>query len=206
MDIKELKKLINEEVNRVKQKKLLKEQEEEGFVVPSDPFNQSIFNEQALDVMFNLIRHQNYFPSIQDEITDILSEINNQNPLNNFAQLIEMRKALELKLRNIALITQVISSQERNDLSKQEIVEKLKQPEIRQSLEGMLVVLKVNPEKTADFITVTLPELIKTQQIQSINPKARTIRPGLQRNVSKKASDSIPGEYMPKGPNDTKAE
>ena len=173
MDIKELKKLIAEEVQRTKSKTTLKEQEE-GYVVPSDPFNQSIFNEKGLDVMFNLISHQEYFPSIQDEITDILSEINSEYPLNNFKQLIDMRKNLELKLKNIALITSLVSSRDRKDLSKEQIVELLKQPSIRQSIEGMLVSLKVDSEKTADFITNTLPELIKTQQMKLKNLQPKT--------------------------------
>lgn len=179
MDINELKKLINEEVQKTRQKNLLKEQEETGwFRVSSDPFNQSLFNKDGLNVLFNLIRDQSYPEEIQTLISQALSEINQKYPISNYGQVIEMKKKLEREMRNIALITELFGHGNRQELSKEEVLKMLKSPETRQSIESTFHALLPNSEIALD-ISHALSELIKDQpKSQQPLPLAKTIRPG----------------------------
>jgi len=232
MNIKELKKLINE----VKQeRKILKETKETEIeklfeakfarFVAKDTFNKSLFDKDALDILFNILASENLPEEMEKARSSLLQSAEQYKDL--FGDLPSYFKKLDFenenKKRNAMLAYKLFSPKSgRTDLSnnpeaKRQLFTKLKEPNIKGSIEGILHIMNIDPEDVQDFmfrlgdIATLQPKTIAgvpSAKAQEVSPTADTKKPQPVTGVNKPKNvtlNSIPPQYRQK-PGSTQAE
>jgi hypothetical protein len=233
MDIKELKKLISEVKQERKVLKNGQDTEIETLLeakfarfVAKDTFNKSLFDKEALDILFNVLASENLPQEMEGARNSLLQ--NAQEYKDLFGDLPSYFKKLDFetenKKRNAMLAYKLFSPKSgRTDLSsdperKRQLFAKLKSPNIKGSIEGILHIMNVEPEDVQDFMfhlndmAVLQPKTnpgTPSAKSQEVSPTADTRKPQPVTGVNKpnpiSGLNSIPPQYRQK-PGSTKAE
>lgn len=208
MDIKELKKLIVEEANRVKQEKeKLSEAPQKARYSKQKYEDKQLFNDDALDIIYNFLISKDNPPEVEQMLSSLTPKLTDyhQNALNlgdYFKKINDKlkydKRQLEIEAhnekRNHILYSKMIDRKLRKDLKdkpeeKRQLLSKLKDPNLRGAIEAILYAMGVDSDSIYDFERY-MGELIR-QQPAPIKSQPGT-NPGTPRAKLKKEPEEPP--------------
>jgi hypothetical protein len=210
MDIKELKKLINEVK---KEREVHKQQlaEAKARYVARDPYSISLFDNDVLNVLFNILATEGLPEQLEKAMSSLVQSAKQYEPyfndLPSYFKALESEK--EIKKRNAMLAYKLISARSGRKLikdpeQKRALFSKLSDPKIAQSIEGVLYAMKLDPEEIQDFM-FHVGELAKQQpKTNPGTPSTKQEQPPIDPTGKTriKPAPSIPPQYQ-QTPNST---